>query len=259
MFNPGTFLTYSFGYQKAHIANSYVPVWAFYISPLLSTNGKETIMRKMLSLFLAAATLIVAMGGTAGASLISYTDSLTTDGYLEGDMGSLTLSQFKPGLGTLTSVTLILSDYFSWAAQIVNNGTTTSRLTRTLDQNIAIQEGSTTLLSDSHSSIATWTVAPRQTVTTASTSSTPNTLQMVLTGSDLAHFIGSGNLIYNVFADQNETVSSRGGNSSFSPTHLATANATITYNFTPTPIMPALPLFFSGLTGLMLVRRRMHL
>jgi len=213
-------------------------------------------MRNMISLFLAAAALTATMGGTAAASLISYTDSLTTDGYVEGDKGSLSLSKFDPALGTLTSVTLILSDYFSWAAQMVNNGTTSAHLTRTLDQSVTIQDGNTTLLSDSHTSTSSWTVAPRQTVTAASATSTPNTVQVVLAGSDLARFIGSGSLAYDVFADQSETLSAKGGNSSFTSMHLVTTAANITYNYTPTPITPALPLFLSGLACLGLLRRR---
>ena len=215
-----------------------------------------------------SAALVAGMGSAASAATITFSQSLAdqTTNYTDRAVGGI--SQFDSSLGTLNSATVTLGGSVSGsisyesldaAASTVSLtlsgevGLSTSALgslvvvlpTQTTDESVASHDGAIDFAGDSGDSIT-------DLIATLSDS-------VVLTGGDLAEFIGTG------FVDF--LLSGTGLSNASGPGNLATifqtaagGRVSVTYDYTETP--PAVPLpaggvlLLSGLVGFTAMKRR---
>jgi hypothetical protein len=211
-------------------------------------------------------SILLSAVGSAHANLSTYTSSLTTYSggtfdtnfnWIPTNEGSLVLSQFNSNLGTLNKVTLTVSDSIGYGPiSMANTNSTLRNFKLLLNQTLSIVDGTTTLLFDTNSvPLTSWSLPANSSLTVAAFSKSGNPNSADITGSALSRFIGQGNVGFDVIASQysEKTVPNQ---SSMLFDNVITANAIITYDYTPTPIPAAAWLLGSGLLGLVGMRRK---
>jgi len=215
--------------------------------------------------------LFLTFYGNAHADLISYSAGLngqSLDSYPGTKMlqsnGSIALQQFIPSMGTLNSITLDLSAIFNYGTQFENKSPNSgSTVTKTIDQRLTI--GSTLLDTGNANYSRNWTVgkydglvdyAGTSGFTVSDTNGATN-VHLTFTGADMASYIGTGTLPLAVSSYADFSGGFTGGNGSFINTQNFNTAATVTYDYTPTPIPAAAWMFGSGLVGLVGIRRRL--
>jgi hypothetical protein len=233
-------------------------------------NSIRTIIKSLLAGALLSA-IVVAGTGAAQAALISYSGGLTgnsTDPYpnplqspLSSD-GSISLNLFNSSLGTLNSVTIDLSSLFTYGTRFENSSpNSASSVTKNISQRLMI---GSLLDTDLVNYNRIWNVAKADGTVDYSGTSGFTTIESAgqtnyhatLIGPALASYIGSGNLLYGVYSNATFSGGFTGGNGSFLNTQQFVTNATVTYDYTPTPIPAAFWLLGSGLLGLAGLRKR---
>jgi hypothetical protein len=232
-------------------------------------------MRIFKSLFFIAflAVAMIVGTGVAQADLsTSYTGSFSGEpgSDLTTPLGSISLSQFNPSLGTLNSVTIALTSDFNYLTTLTNTQPSTGKPatgTFTIYQQLQINALGQTMLdtgtADPNNYPTGYTykttlsnIAPGITGTDNATNVKPTSNTLTISGAALAAYIGSGNLGFNIYSTASEYESISGGNYRSSGTTKFDATATVTYNFTPVPIPAAVWLFGSGLLGIIGLRRK---
>ncbi|NVN90131.1 MAG: VPLPA-CTERM sorting domain-containing protein [Desulfuromonadales bacterium] len=226
-------------------------------------------MKKMVLAACLAVTLVAA--GSANAALVSFNGGLTGSSYdpypdpflpLEKD-GSIALTKFNLSQGTLNSVTLDLSSVFDYVTKFENKSPNSgSTITKSLDQQLTI--GGNLLDTGKVNYTRNWTVQKFDNVIdyagtsgfTVSESSGSTSVHLTLTGAAMASYIGTGNLLLDVYSHASFTGGFTGGNGDFRNTQNFVTSATVTYDYTPTPIPAAAWLLGSGLMGLAGIRRK---
>ena len=209
-----------------------------------------------------AMVLVIASG--AHAALISDSDvSSGTLPQTANTVDTLAVDQFDPLLGTLTKVTISLDNIFDWTNKGENLDGPGS-ISQSLDMDLLISLGATGLLPDSLAFNQTWPVGTYDGVIdfggtsgfTAPGQSNLETFTIDLTGSDMLPFLGAGTVGFTVFGSSQSRASDTTGNVVNWISSQYTANALVTYEYTPVPIPAAVWLLGSGVIGLAGLRRR---
>jgi hypothetical protein len=191
-------------------------------------------------------------GGLTGQSSDPYPNPLQTPLSYNGD---ISLNQFNSALGTLDSVTIKFSSIFNYGTKFSGNYSQ-STVTKIIDQWLQIVGLGQTLL-DTGAQIynKSWTVNPGTPLSVNDTNGATNN-QVIFTGPALASFLGTGNLLLGVYSNATFSGGFTGGNGTMNNSQSFATNATVTYDYTPTPIPAAVWLLGSGLMGLFGLRRK---
>ncbi len=220
---------------------------------------KKTTLKGLLFAALITTTLIAGPGAAQAYEA-------TFSGQFSGDpgsdlttlLGSISLNQFNSSLGTLNSVTIDLTSDFNYLTTLQNNQTTkNSTGIFIIDQQLQIKTlGQTMLDTGPYTYQTTLYVAPGATGINNATNVNPTSNILTISGSALAAYIGSGNLMFNVYSSADLSESISGGNFNANVGTTFDTTATITYDYTPVPIPAAFMLFGTGLLGLLGIRRK---
>jgi hypothetical protein len=201
-------------------------------------------------------SLLPVHGVAAVAASISSTASFpsTTEPYTE----SLTLSQFNPALGTLTSIDFSLTETAQGSVSFTNNDNVTHVTTTPVEVFLTLERPDmSTLVANTNSATFIATLGPGD-GTTFSFLPDPTTTTATLnpvTLTDLALFSGTGSvilpLVASAFGEPEGPISS-----GLSLDLQVAASATVTYDYTPTPLPPAWTMLLSGVLGFGFIARR---
>lgn len=220
-----------------------------------------------------AALLIMMFCGGAQADIINYSGALNGSSFdpypnpflpLRYD-GSIALTKFNPDMGKLNSLTIGLSSVFTYQTRFENESPSAgSVVTKNLDQQLTI---GTLLDTGKVNYTRNWSVGAYDgTINYAGTSGftvTENSgltnVHLVFTGTDMATYVGTGNLLLDVFSHASFKGGFTGGNGSFLNSQTFATTANITYDYTPVPVPAAFWLLGSGLVGLVGLRRKMRI
>lgn len=220
-------------------------------------------------------TSLAAGTGNAHAALVSYSDGLTGQsadpfpdplGLPLQLNGSISLIQFNSAMGTLNSVTIDLSSVFNYGTQFENTSPNSgSTVTKNLDQWLQIVALGQTMLDTGSvhynlvKSVGVYDGAKDYAGAsgfTVSDASGATNSHLTISGAALASYVGTGSLLLDVLSNASFSGGFTGGNGSFLNSQDFVTSATVTYDYTPTPIPAAAWLLGSGLMGLVGLRRK---
>jgi len=202
---------------------------------------------------------------------ISYTDSLpglSPAEDLNTLAGTLSVSQFNPGLGTLDSVSLAFTNQFNYSVSGQNNDgagvTFTYRLgvsgVTSTPFETQVKDASGLIMLDNQSNNGNgWTYRVSNLGSGATFSSGNQQSSLAIssyTPSDLSSYIGNGNVLFSVYSVVSSLAGYNGGNLAYTATYSSDPTVTVTYDYTATPIPFAIRLFGSGLLGLLGLKRK---
>ena len=150
----------------------------------------------------------------------------------------ITLPKFSPSLGTLTEVDLSFSASGTQGGTLTNVATTAQDFTFQEDVNLAIQDGSTTLISPDLVASQPYTgVAPNAAVPFGPYSPTKDAAAIFTTGPTFDQFAGGpGNVNLTVQTFSTQTINGGGGNIRATINTTAGGVATVVYRYTATPV-----------------------
>ena len=192
-------------------------------------------------------------GSRVDAAFLNYSDSSTgTLPQTPGTADTMQIDQFDLAIGTLNSVTVNLSDYFTWSF-LGENTDGPNTISHNLSMDLAINSYQSGLLKDTltrhednplPTSDGTVDFGGTSGYTHNNSSFPPGLANTyILTGVDMAPFLGIGQVDFSLFGSSQSSSSDTTGNAAYGVLSNYAANVDVVYDYTPIPIPGAAWLF----------------
>jgi hypothetical protein len=204
---------------------------------------------------------------SAGADVVTETGSLSIDTTTGGSSDTLSFAQFNSALGTLTGISVELMGTANSVYSVATNSTTPFTTTGTSSTTL-------TLSGAGLNSLSTPTLTAS--VTGGSVNASPSSSTFVETyfpgspsefdllgtvaSGSLGAYIGSGSASvlaqFSNFTSSGTSTNPAGSFAGAGGGGQASGDLTVTFDYTPVPLPPALPLLLSGFAALGLLAKR---